>query len=145
MKTNLLLIVSILFAAVLSVSAADAPPETQSVEARLTAIEQQLSRIEALLRASTPAATPPQATAGQIKATIMGQINRPGVYALDADSPLASLVAVAQGCAQHANQKKISVTAKDGTKTVVDLKANPVSYIVRDGDVVTVPEAFYNY
>jgi hypothetical protein len=44
MKTNPLLIVSILFAAVLSVSAADAPPETQSVGARLTAIEHPVTK-----------------------------------------------------------------------------------------------------
>jgi protein involved in polysaccharide export with SLBB domain len=145
MKKNPILITAILIATAFSLLAADQPSPTVSMEARLTAIEQQLARIEALLRAATPAPAIPEATAGQIKATIMGQINRPGVYALDADSTLASLVTLAQGFMPYANQRKLSVTAKDGTKTVVDFSANPVSYVLKAGDIVTVPERLINY
>ncbi len=144
MQTKPLLIASILVAATFSLSAADQAQTNTSIEARLTAIEQQLSRIEALVRASVLPA-PPTTTEGQIKATIIGQINRPGVYSIDTDSPLASLVALAQGFAQYANEKQLLVTAKDGTKTTVDFKADPVSYIVRAGDVVSVPKAYLTH
>lgn len=124
---------------------ADENNKPDPVEVRLQAIEARLARIEALVRASTTGNKMPEAAPGQIHVTILGEVNAPGVYALDADSPIATLVAMSGGFTKIANQKKIVVVGADNKSIEINAKDAPRAYTLKEGDVVTVGESNYNW
>ena len=77
-----------------------------------------------------------------VKVTILGAVQKPGVYSVD-DASLAQLIGLAGGLTNQGDSKKVGVLSKNGSKTSVDFKSAPASYELREGDVVTVPERFY--
>jgi len=119
---------------------ADDINKTDSVDARLRAIEQQLDRIEQLLRGSVPIAAQPDNGPGRIQVTILGQVNTPGVYIVDPDTPIGSLIGLAHGYTHIADRKHISVSPRQGPTVKVNASADPRAYKLRSGDIVTVPE-----
>ncbi len=136
------LLILTLFALAGAGAFADENNKPDPVEIRLQAIEARLARIEALVRASTTGNKMPEAAPGQIRVTILGEVNAPGVYALDSDSPIATLVAMAGGFTKIANQKKIVVVGADNKSIEINAKDAPRAYNLKEGDVVTVGESW---
>ena len=74
-----------------------------------------------------------------VKVTILGEVQKPGVYSVD-DASVAQLLGLAGGTTNQGDAKRISVLSKDGSKTSVKFTAGPTSSSLREGDVVTVPQ-----
>ncbi len=79
-----------------------------------------------------------------VKVTILGAVQKPGVYSVD-DGSLAQLIGLAGGLTDRGDSKHISVLSKDGTKSTVNFKTDPASYTLREGDVVTVPQGLVQF
>ncbi len=93
--------------------------------------------ITALLQQPPGAAAPDPKPDNAVKATVLGQVQKPGVYTVE-DGTLAQLIAHAGGVTSNANAKQISVSSKDGKKIDVDL-STPAGVTIKEGDTVTVP------
>lgn len=124
---------------------ADDTKKQDSTDGRLDAIEQKLSRIESLLRASAPVARMPNEEPGRIRVTILGEVNSPGVYVVDPNTPLDTLIALARGYMANAASSKISITHGDGTIIKVDGRNNSPSYKLKGDDIVKVSPGSINW
>ena len=84
--------------------------------------------------------------------SIMGEINKPGVYPIKGQLTVVELISMAEGFTKIANQNKVKVihTKPDGSKEemlvrVYDSmnKNGQDNVILRSGDVVVVPESIF--
>ncbi|HNX91749.1 MAG TPA: polysaccharide biosynthesis/export family protein [Candidatus Omnitrophota bacterium] len=85
--------------------------------------------------------------------SILGQVNKPGVYPLKGKMTVIELISLAGGFTKIAapNDVKVIRTNDDGSKAAINVKANDIinggkqeeDVIVKAGDIVTVPESFF--
>jgi hypothetical protein len=142
MKRRSFLLIPLLAVTLCPALFADDTKEAGSIDARLKAVELQLDRIEHLLRASTPVAAQPDDEPGRIRVTILGQVNVPGVYSVDTDAPIGSLIALAGGFTRIADATRVSVWPTKGAKIKIN-SSDPRAYKLKAGDIMTVGEGWF--
>ncbi len=76
------------------------------------------------------------------KASILGQVKRPGRYELDEDTTIMILVTMASGYTGKASKKYANLIRKTEGKRVIEKKVN-LDKIVKPGDIVIIPESIF--
>ena len=143
MKLQTLLLMPLIAFMICPTILADDIKKVDPIDARLRAIELRLDRIEHLLRASTAVATDTDDGSDRIKVTVLGQVNVPGVYEVDFNAPIGSLIALAGGYTHVADASHISVATRKGKKIKVNASKDPRAYKLKGGDIVTVGEGWF--
>ena len=123
-------------------SAADDKGPGDPLELRLQAIEKRLANIEELLRDGVPRGSASSVKAGEIRVTVLGEVKTPGVYALQTEAPLASLIALAHGYTDVAKQRKVTIDRIGAETLTLDAKGQQRTAL-KDGDIVTVPKSVF--
>jgi len=76
------------------------------------------------------------------KASILGEVNRPGRYELEEDTTIMILVTMASGFSPKASKKCANIIRKvDGKKVIFEKVA--MDELVLPGDIVVIPESFF--
>ncbi len=76
------------------------------------------------------------------KASILGEVSKPGRYELDEDTTVMILVTMASGYTAKASKKYANIIRTDGEKKEIRERV-PLDERVLPGDVVVIPESFF--
>lgn len=76
------------------------------------------------------------------KASILGEVAKPGRYELDEDTTVMILVTMASGYTAKASKKYANIIRTDGEKKEIRERV-PLDERVLPGDVVVIPESFF--
>ena len=76
------------------------------------------------------------------KASILGEVSKPGRYELDEDTTVMILITMASGFTPKASKRHANIIRLEGDKKVIHEKV-PLDEHVMPGDIVVIPESFF--
>lgn len=76
------------------------------------------------------------------KASILGEVSKPGRYELDEDTTVMVLITMASGYTPKASKKYANIIRLEGEKKVIHERV-PLYERVLPGDIVVIPESFF--
>jgi len=76
------------------------------------------------------------------KASILGQVKRPGRYELDEDTTIMILVTMASGYTGKASKRNANLIRKTDNKVITKQKVD-LDTIVKPGDIIIIPESIF--
>ncbi len=76
------------------------------------------------------------------KASILGQVKKPGRYELDEDTTIMILITMASGYTGKASKKNANLIRKSDGKRIIEKKVD-LDKIVKPGDIIIIPESIF--
>ncbi len=76
------------------------------------------------------------------KASILGQVKKPGRYELDEDTTIMILVTMASGYTGKATKRYANIIRKTKGKRVIEKKVS-LDTVVKPGDIIIIPESIF--
>ncbi len=76
------------------------------------------------------------------KASILGQVKKPGRYELDEDTTIMILITMASGYTGKASKKNANLIRKINGKRIIEKKVD-LDKLVKPGDIIIIPESIF--